>query len=183
MSISLVNGPKPSGAPTKPSKTTDKPAGSPGKSAVPGKKEEDKPTNPQIKSLEKQKEMIEKRIERLHGRKASLASCIRKMAITIEPKSYEKVDPNYATKQIQKLLTKLGISAKIQRNKTQVTTMTNSGGLKLYEVHMRQGEGLSDTEISKLNDDSVEGAIPGKNETQLLYLWYEYKPEGSEITE
>lgn len=160
--------------------TVSDPAKNPKPVSKPGKHEEEPAEkSPQEVSLLKQKERIDKRLERFQ--KASLANRIRNVALAFQ-KIAQPTDPNENPiglfAQVDDTLSNLGLKNIAERNKTQlIIGKTNAKKENMYRILIRrQAEITSDTIIRiSRNKDNFE-AIKWSSKGMEAFVWGPYTP-------
>ena len=160
--------------------TFSQPTKNPKPSSKPSKPEEELvEKTPQEKSLLRQKEQIERRLERF--KKASLADRIRNVALAFQ-KIAQPADPNENPiglfAQVDDTLSDLGLKNIAERNKTRlIIGKTNAKKENMYGILIRrQAEITSDTitRISR-NKDNFE-AIKWSSRGIEAFVWGPYAP-------
>lgn len=146
----------------------------PAKPAPGQKPDKPQPTDPQMKNLQHQKEMLDKKIERLQPKKP-LADAIRDAAgkLAADPND----DPQDLYRQVRPLLNTLRLANVVQNNKTRLMpNTTNSKGLQQYMVTLRRLSPINFDILKRLyaEKDSWD-TISWNAEGICIYLWYEYK--------
>ncbi len=147
---------------------------------IPGKpgQEEEKPS-PQEVGLLRQKEQIEKRLERVQEQKRA-GNVVRSFIKTAQPNPND--DPIALFEQISPTLDKMGIKNDADRRKTElVIGKSNAKKENMYKIPLRRTAEITPDTISKLNrnTDSLS-AIIWTSKSMEAYVWGPYAPPAEE---
>ena len=147
------------------------------KGQVPGQQEE-KPS-PQEQSLLRQKEQIDKRLERAQKQKQA-GNVIRSFMKTAQPNPND--DPTALFEQISPTLSKMGIKNDADRKETElVIGKSNAKKENLYKILLRRTTEITPDTISKLNRNADSlSAIIWTAKSIEVYVWGPYAPPAEE---
>ena len=141
----------------------------PGKVDKPGKKQEERKPSPQEESLVRQKEQIDKRLQRLQ--KNVVQAFIKKA------QANPNDDPMGLYAQISPILDKLGLrSTMVERNKTElVIGKTNVKKENMYKILLRRNATITTTTIAEINRSSKNfESIIWTSKGMEAYVWGPY---------
>lgn len=141
----------------------------PGKVNGPGEKTEDRTPTPQEESLLKQKEQIDKRLQRLQKK---VVHAFVKMGQT-NPND----DPMGLYAQISPILDKMGLkSTMIERNKTQlIIGKTNTDKNNMYKILLRRDAEITESTIADINRNQKNfESIVWTSKGMEAYVWGPY---------
>jgi hypothetical protein len=146
-------------------------------SGKPGQEEEK--TSPQEMGLLRQKEQIEKRLERVQKQKQA-GNVVRSFIKTAQPNPND--DPIALFEQISPTLDKMGIKNDTDRRKVElVIGKSNAKKENMYKIPLRRTAEITPDTISKLNRnvDSLS-AIIWTSKNMEAYVWGPYAPPAEE---
>jgi len=148
--------------------------GEPAEKPAPGKPQDKPiPPNPQLKNLQRQKEMLDKKIQRLQP-KRPLADSLRDAASKLAQNPSD--DPQDLFRQVRPLLDKMRLANSVMNNKTELLpNKTNAKGMHEYVVTMRRESTIDGDNIERMRreKDSID-YIQWTAQGICLYLWFPY---------
>jgi len=118
--------------------------------------------SPQMKSLERQQEQIQKRIDRL-----------KKTPVTAADDPND--DPSYLSRQVRPILQKMALHASMENSKTELIPGKNKGNLSQYKVLLRRNVRITPDIIDRIQrqEDALE-SIEWTSDGVCMYLWAPY---------
>lgn len=147
---------------------------------VPGKpgQEEEKPS-PQEVSLLRQKEQIDKRLERVQKQKQA-GNVVRSFIKTAQPNPND--DPIALFEQISPTLNKMGIKNDTDRGKVElVIGKSNAKKENMYKIPLRRTAEITSDTVSKLNRNADNlSAIIWTSKSMEVFVWGPYAPPAEE---
>lgn len=159
---------------TQPGSPTTMPA-KPGKVNKPGEKQEERKPSPQEESLVRQKDQIDKRLQRLQ--KNVVQAFIKKA------QDNPNADPMELYGQISPTLDKIGLeSTMVERNKTQlVIGKTNAQKDNMYKILLRRNAELTASTAADINRSPKNfESIIWTSKGMEAFVWGPYAPPAEE---
>jgi hypothetical protein len=155
--------------------------GNPSHDSKPKEPAEKKPSeDPQIKNLQKQKELIEKRIEHQVALKKHAVASIPRAIVSevIGPNTDQQPDPMDLERQIHTILTQMGIANFTNKSKIELMPHLVKGGNQQYMVPLRREAVLDGDTIARIHRNKENLAhIEWTSNGICFYIWAPYNAE------